>query len=394
MADNLRSRNILLINAAAILLFSIVLVVFNLYLLDHVNRNLGDLDAVRSRKLQLVSGMANIARERSALMLKIYIEKDMWQQDAYHQRFYSIAGDFIKARDEFRETGLAPAEQEVLASILSVIRVTEPLQQDIVERIWSGESKGVLADITGKDLPRELELLGLFENLTNVVVENANRARAQSNSDFRKIVTAVEAISALIILTIVALMVWSLRKVGAIERNLVDEAERLGRDASLDPLTGVYNRRWLQYRIDTLADDGRRDGETHALVYIDLDGFKKINDAYGHAVGDQYLVRFCREIEGVIRHHDAFCRMGGDEFAILLEDCRADAATRIAQNILTHTRDLVVTVEGHPLRVTCSIGVCLFGQDDARYDELLRRADALCYRAKSEGRNTLAVEGA
>lgn len=392
MADNLKARNILIIDAAAILLFSIVLVVFNLYLLDHANRSLGDLDTVRTRKLQLISTMTNVARERSALMLKMYIENDFWAQDEHYRRFSKIAGDFIAARDRLVEKGLEPSEQRVLEEILSVVRVTEPLQQDIVERIYTGQLKGVLADITGKDLPKEFMLLGLFEGLSNAVVENTNRARAQANRDFRKMVAAVEAISALITLTLVVLMIWSLKKVGTIEQNLVEKAERLGLDAALDPLTGIYNRRWLQYCVDRLGENRRRVEVAHALIYIDLDGFKKINDEYGHAVGDQYLIAFCREVEHVIRHNDAFCRMGGDEFAILLEDCRPDMAARIARNVLDHVRDLVVTVEGHLFRVTCSIGVCAFTPEEAHYDALIRRADALCYRAKSEGRNTVAVE--
>lgn len=385
MKTKLQTKNVLIIDTVIILAFSVALVFSNIFLIEYTNKNLNEIDQSRLNKLELVQTMTRIVRERSVLMLKMYIEKDAWERDELFLKFHKVAGGFIGARDKLTDTALVPSEKKQLLKILSIVRETEALQNDIVGRIHSGQLRDVHTDIPGKDIPKELELLGQLEDLSNTIIINSQRERVLSKEKYEKLVLFVEVLSVLIILTITVLMLRSLKRVGDIEKNLIAKTESLSRDATHDPLTNIYNRRWLKYKIERLHSN--QNNALTALLYIDLDGFKPINDEYGHTVGDQYLIRFCREIEHTIRQIDTFCRLGGDEFAVLLENCSSEEATRVARDIVERISRLTVEIDGLSLMATCSIGLYQLTDAQIDFNEIVKQADALCYRAKREGKN-------
>ncbi len=151
-----------------------------------------------------------------------------------------------------------------------------------------------------------------------------------------------------------------------------------------DPLTGLPNRTLLADRLQHARERARRNGNGVAVLFCDLDRFKTVNDSLGHAVGDELLGHVSRRIEGCLRGGDTAARVGGDEFAILLEDITsAEEAQAVAERVLAALRRPFV-LGGRELFAHASIGVSLaFGADDA---DLLRRADVAMYRAKADGR--------
>jgi diguanylate cyclase (GGDEF)-like protein/PAS domain S-box-containing protein len=164
--------------------------------------------------------------------------------------------------------------------------------------------------------------------------------------------------------------------------------EELHRIAHFDTLTGVPNRRLLSDRLAQALARSRRNQRSVAVCYLDLDGFKGINDRFGHAGGDQLLVSISQRLQSVMRADDTLARLGGDEFVLLLTDLAHAQECRIAlERILAIVRD-PLEIEGQRAGVSGSIGVTIYPEDDADADTLLRHADQAMYLAKERGKNS------
>jgi diguanylate cyclase (GGDEF)-like protein len=172
--------------------------------------------------------------------------------------------------------------------------------------------------------------------------------------------------------------------------------EETARLATTDPLTGVFNRRTFIELAEQELARARRSGAPLALMMLDLDHFKRVNDTYGHLVGDEVLVSFTRLIRECVRRGDLVVRYGGEEFCVLLPGTPLPAAHALAERIRAATAARMLTTL--PFRVTVSIGLTAYaGGAQVALDNLLARADGALYRAKDEGRNRVvtldAIEG-
>jgi diguanylate cyclase (GGDEF)-like protein len=170
-----------------------------------------------------------------------------------------------------------------------------------------------------------------------------------------------------------------------------ERMQQLQREASLDPLTGLKNRRRFEEDLRTAMARGRREGTTGAVLMLDLDSFKQVNDSHGHLAGDQMI----EEIAGVLRRRtretDTLARLGGDEFAIVLPHCDRAEARTAADAIVTAIREhRSERPELEP--ITASIGVAMFGEDPRTSIELIvSEADTAMYAAKDGGRDGVRV---
>jgi diguanylate cyclase (GGDEF)-like protein/PAS domain S-box-containing protein len=157
--------------------------------------------------------------------------------------------------------------------------------------------------------------------------------------------------------------------------------------ATHDALTGLPNRVLFNDRLNLALAQAQRHQQRLAVLLLDLDRFKDINDTLGHSVGDQFLRVTGKRLNGLLRKSDTLARMGGDEFLFLVtEIARAENATEVARKILESFQEPFL-VEGHELRTTASIGVTIFPDDGADADALLKNADIAMYSAKQRGRN-------
>jgi len=163
-------------------------------------------------------------------------------------------------------------------------------------------------------------------------------------------------------------------------------AERMAHLAQYDALTDLPNRVLLQDRARQALALARRQGKSLAVMYLDLDGFKQVNDTLGHDVGDQLLVQFAQRLVAAMRQSDTVCRQGGDEFVVLLPGLASpEQACVVAHKVLAVVSEPFV-LQGQELRIGLSAGMALFPQHGASYDELARHADAAMYAAKRAGR--------
>jgi diguanylate cyclase (GGDEF)-like protein/PAS domain S-box-containing protein len=161
----------------------------------------------------------------------------------------------------------------------------------------------------------------------------------------------------------------------------------LDRLAHYDALTGLPNRRLLEDRLTQALARARRSGRMLAVCYLDLDDFKPINDRFGHAVGDRFLVEITARLQAGLRSEDTLARLGGDEFVLLVGDLEnSEEWQRVLQRVM-HQVQQPVTLDAHVLSASASAGVTLFPADDVDADVLLRHADQAMYVAKQRGRN-------
>ncbi|MBK1674091.1 hypothetical protein CKO35_12405 [Ectothiorhodospira shaposhnikovii] len=167
--------------------------------------------------------------------------------------------------------------------------------------------------------------------------------------------------------------------------------QELDRLAYYDILTGVPNRRLLAERITEAIDRARRTRSSLAICYLDLDGFKPVNDRFGHAMGDRLLLVIAERLQGMLRIEDTLARLGGDEFVILLNDLEDSDEARSLFNRLLMALAEPTELGGLSLRLSASMGVTFFPSDDHDADTLIRHADQAMYQAKQAGKNRYAV---
>jgi two-component system cell cycle response regulator len=173
-----------------------------------------------------------------------------------------------------------------------------------------------------------------------------------------------------------------------LQEELVGQSRRLETMLHEDPLTGLFNRRYVLTRLAGLISGARRHGRPLSVAMIDIDHFKRLNDAYGHDAGDGALVATTMAMRERLRAEDELGRLGGEEFLALLPDASAEAAGIVAESLRASVEGTRTRMDGLELGVTVSVGWATWdGEEDA--DALIKRADIALYSAKNAGRNTV-----
>jgi diguanylate cyclase (GGDEF)-like protein len=171
-------------------------------------------------------------------------------------------------------------------------------------------------------------------------------------------------------------------------KTLDEKSKQLEYQASHDLLTDLPNRILLIDRLNQAINLAQRNQQKFALLFMDLDHFKEINDSLGHKIGDKILVEFTKRIQARIRITDTLARLGGDEFCVILNDItNVDSVTDFIVNIMNILKD-AFDIDGHTLYLRVSMGVAMYPNDGINADTLLKNTDAAVYKAKESGRNT------
>jgi diguanylate cyclase len=161
--------------------------------------------------------------------------------------------------------------------------------------------------------------------------------------------------------------------------------EQLVFEARHDTLTGLPNRTVSEDRLEQAMARAQRRKQMFAVLCIDLDGFKAVNDNFGHHAGDELLRTVSSRLRSRIRHSDTLARIGGDEFLAIIEDCRGDAAAQAVAESLVASLHEPIHLDGKAVAISGSVGIAMFPTDGQQATELRRNADQAMYRAKSSG---------
>ncbi|EMP56284.1 PAS domain S-box/diguanylate cyclase (GGDEF) domain-containing protein [Marinobacter santoriniensis NKSG1] len=163
--------------------------------------------------------------------------------------------------------------------------------------------------------------------------------------------------------------------------------ERLTRESLTDGMTGFFNRRYFVAQLEAHHSDAMRSGLPTSVIMFDFDHFKTINDQYGHAGGDIVLIDTATMIQRELRALDVACRIGGEEFAIILPNTRLENAVSFAERIRQRIESMEFRLGDVTFHATITVGVASFTSTDTSYDSLMKRADKLLYAGKAAGRN-------
>jgi len=169
---------------------------------------------------------------------------------------------------------------------------------------------------------------------------------------------------------------------------------QLSYQARHDALTGLVNRLEFEHRLGQSLASAAEFHRHHAVLYLDLDRFKEVNDTCGHAAGDALLREIGGLLQGKLREGDTLARIGGDEFGVLLENCAPDHAGRIAESLRQAVAKVKFSWQSHQFELGVSIGVVNVAEQRYTVAEILSAADESCYRAKAKGRSQIHVYGA
>src|SRR5882757_5876622 len=172
-----------------------------------------------------------------------------------------------------------------------------------------------------------------------------------------------------------------------VEAQLLEKQQHLDHLAHHDQLTGLPNRLFLAVHLPTAIEEARHTSSIMAVLFLDLDRFKHINDSRGHETGDKLLKAVAQRIRATVRTEDVVVRMGGDEFIVVLKSVRSSEQVNETAGRINEALSAPVPVDGRPLVTTVSIGVSLYPRDGANMGELLRHSDTAMYQAKDRGRN-------
>ena len=257
-------------------------------------------------------------------------------------------------------------------------------QQLLLVLVLTGVATGALTTLT-PFLGAVLPFVGL------VCVSMAVRFFAQGSADGSTLGLVI-----LLFLVLSSVSAWRINQMTraslAARHGRVHAEQELQREALYDPLTNLPNRRFFLERLQQEFSRARRHKRIGALLFLDLDNFKTINDSLGHHVGDLLLQQVARRLDLRFRDEDVAGRLGGDEFVVLLADVVRDPVSAIyeVERIASQLKELMIEpyqVDEHELFVSVSIGIALFPGEAENHQDLLKHADTAMYRAKAQGRN-------
>lgn len=277
-----------------------------------------------------------------------------------------------------------PAKREQLLGLCHA-QTSAPLQVEICTRPRDAITRLANGDFQACLLPNDLSLL--------------QEARRAANNTLYLLIsdgTTPQQDSAAIEDGADDVLAFSSLDAEQLQRALINAAlrrtsgEKLAQLARQDPLTGLGNRALLEDELQRMIIRGQRSPTGFALLYIDLDYFKQINDSFGHGLGDLLLAVIANRLRRTMRQDDLIARIGGDEFVALLNDLHDPNDAALIASKIIHTLSEPITLSGHHLLISASVGIATFPTHGTTAAELLQHADQALYRAKANGRNAYA----
>jgi len=476
-----------------------------------IKNTLETITTERAERINILTGMRRIVRERSLTMYAVFLSQDPFLKDDEFMHFISLAEQFIQLRAEFEAAGVLPQQKALFDEALRLINHSAPLQEKIVNLMMEGNQTDIFTLMSATDLPLEKMILNTFDKLIEVEQEITRNANADAKQEYQQAYIMMIVIGGVVILLGTLITFVVMRRTSHIEGALHDAKEHaevtlhaigdavittdshgrieylnpvaehltgwrlhdaLGKDISQvynlrhenkkqavdhpayvgkldgqvmglhqhsklvsrdnieyiiedtssplfksdgerfgtvivsrdvthernlanqlswqarhDSLTGLANRREFELLLYRLLSETDSDRPKHALLYMDLDQFKLVNDTCGHIAGDELLKQIVTLLKSNIREADLLARLGGDEFGLILEACPLPKAQRIANQLVDAVRDFRFVWKGKVFSLGVSIGLAMIDEHCRDPQAILSAADAACFIAKDKGRN-------
>ena len=360
------------------LLFSLVFI--SLLQLHANNRRMEELVQVTSIKTAAVNEMREAIRLRADSLKTMMLAGDAFERDAEHQRFLGYAGKYRIAREQLVSLGMNAAENTIHEQLRDLTLASQPLNDHAADLLLSEAPAAEISTAMTQATALHTKMLDRLEQLVDLELRNTQESLAASrhhNASTRTLLFVLAGMALLFTLLVSRIVI----------NRVSDKNRQLAYRTSHDVLTGLINRREFERRIERAMQQAKAQAATHALLHLDLDRFKAINDSYGHTAGDELLQQLAQLLLSSVRNRDTLSRLGGDEFGMLLENCPLDKAVDIAQNLLTVVDEFHFSWSNRTFTVGMSIGVVPIDRSTTDLATIMSAADSACYVAK-QSRNS------
>ncbi len=400
---------VLYLGFAAIILFIGIIAWYGQHQAFHVVSSLKQVVNTYNRRMEKVQDMRIWARERSAVLQAAADHNDPFARQELLETFMELGERFMLTRAELVAEDLDPTEIELLEKHRDAARTVAPLQRKAMELIADerlDEARTLLAvDIYAL----QAKAVTALDNFLDHEHQRAQEARAAVERAIEegRMLLGVLALIGILISTLIAASV-SVRlrnmlrhladardhleeRVAQRTAELQEARDKMERLALYDALTGLPNRRLFYDTLNLYLPRAKRNRNYAGLLFIDLDGFKSVNDNYGHDYGDDLLRQVAKRLTSCTRKEDLVARMGGDEFTIIVGDMKdPNAAETVGQKIIREIRR-PFTVIDQEIRIGSSVGIALFPTHATDRDGLIKAADDMMYVVKKAGKNAYRV---
>ncbi len=359
----------------------------------------GQLDKVVSDKLvksELAWTMFDASRERALLLTMIYYEEDPFERDELQMRFYAHAERFMVARDRLHAMNLSEAEEKALTDALVYATSAASGINQALELMMGNDDmteeqrEQAAALLREKVVPARAKVSEKMIEIGWMAREGGEQSVRDAEENYDKMWVRLWLLGGAILL-VSGSIIWTVyHRIMRSSTQIHEMYHELDHVASHDSLTGLYNRRTFEERFDQILERAKGAQIRVALLYLDLDGFKAVNDDLGHHSGDEVLQWFSNHMRYQVRDGDLVARLGGDEFAIVLNNIvNQQRAAEVTQRILEQTSIPLLLEGGEQVDVGVSIGVALYPDDGEDQESLLHQADVAMYQAKRSGCNSV-----
>jgi diguanylate cyclase (GGDEF)-like protein len=348
------------------------------------HRGMETLVEATNRKTAAITIMRNALWQKTAGLQRMLDAETTDQRNTHYRRFREASASYIAAASHLAGLGTLGDEAAVHTQLQQQARFFEPYYDSTVKLIMDTASASLVKSGMQDIAANQQIMTDSLNRLAEIQQVRASQVLTASQRQHTFIKNLLPGIALLMLLLIVA----GLR---IASRHLTEKNRQLAYHCSYDPLTGLINRPEFESRLDRLIRQTGTQPATHALLYMDLDQFKLVNDSCSHAAGDELLRQVTQLLLETIRQRDTLGRLGGDEFGLLLENCPLGKAVEIATKIQKTIDSFQYTRGEQTFSLGASIGVVLIDENTSGIASVMSAADAACYIAKESGRNRVQI---
>ncbi|MGB5562567.1 MAG: EAL domain-containing protein [Sedimenticolaceae bacterium] len=342
--------------------------------LSHLVRNAG-------AKTVLAYTMREAVRESIDSLRSMLVQPDPFERDEEKMRLFAYSSKYSRARKSLIRQFETNPERKIFERLDATARSVEPANTLALSALFDDSQTRTEVDAAVQaSIDGHLLLLRRLDELVITIHQTAQSRIQDAGEEFHEALLSEALLGAIAIAIAMGAAAWVVINAGA--RN-----NKLSHQAAHDLLTGLLNRQAFEASLRLTLEQTEIVPDSHAIMFLDLDRFKLVNDTCGHAAGDALLKQLSARLESSLRNSDVLARIGGDEFGLLLRHTKPDDAERVAEKMRRTVEDFTFCWDLQTFRIGASIGMVPFDSDRIPVEELLSMADACCYSAKEEGRN-------
>ena len=345
------------------------------------NQLLSQLVRAAGMKTVLAYTMREAIRERIDSLRAMTTQTDPFERDEEKMRLFSHASKYTRARETLIQHLKTDAERDIFRQLDASARSLGGPNTRALRALFDGEtSKKEVNAAVQASIDGHLTLLRHLDQMVRTIHQTTQSRIHEAGDTFHEKLLTAGLLGMIAFAIAVLAAAFVVINTGARNRQLTHQAAH-------DVLTGLLNRQAFEVSLRLTLEQSAQAPDSHAVMFIDLDRFKVVNDSCGHQAGDALLKSLSARLAGGLRHSDVLARIGGDEFGVLLRYTEPEDAERVAEKIRRNVESFSFEWENQTFKVGASIGLVPFGSEKITIEELLSTADACCYSAKEEGRN-------